>query len=207
MDEIIISLYIMSEWIKHVKQFQAQHGCSYKNALKGASSSYRSMKGSGQFPRRSDTGQMYATGVMGLSKQDMGVPSTKAQGGNLKRTSKAQLKRIVAALGDKAVGKLSGMGAVGDMLKQTAANTTAQLITSGGDRASSEMTTRGTGVNRLKKAGRWESFSNAALRDAIDTAGKAGRVYYDTTSPMSKMGFGLKKHRKLKGKALLAAGY
>jgi hypothetical protein len=129
------------------------------------------------------------------------------KGGNLKKTSKAQLKRIVEALGDKAIGKLSGMGAVGDMLKQTAANTTAQLITSGGDRASSEMTTRGTGVNRLKKADRWEQFSNAALRDAIDTAGKAGRVYYDTTNPMAQMGFGLKKHRKLKGKALMAAGY
>jgi benzoyl-CoA reductase/2-hydroxyglutaryl-CoA dehydratase subunit BcrC/BadD/HgdB len=37
----------MSEWIAHVKQFQAQHGCSYKDALKGASSSYRSMKGNG----------------------------------------------------------------------------------------------------------------------------------------------------------------
>jgi two-component system KDP operon response regulator KdpE len=47
----------------------------------------------------------------------------------------------------------------------------------------------------------------AALRDAIDTAGKAGRVYYDTTSPMAQLGFGLKRHRKLKGKALMAAGY
>jgi hypothetical protein len=129
------------------------------------------------------------------------------KGGNIKRTSKAQAKRIIEALGDKAIAKLTGMGAVGDMLKQTAANTTAQLITSGGDRASSEMATRGTGVSRVKKAGKWEQFSNAALRDAIDTAGKAGRVYYDTTNPMAQMGFGLKKHRKLKGKALLAAGY
>jgi hypothetical protein len=180
----------MSEWIKHVKAFQAKHGCSYKDALRGASSSYRSMKGSGPFPSpRSDTGPMYT------------------KGGNLKKTTKAQLKRIAVALGDKAIGKLSGMGAVGDMLKQTAANTTAQLITSGGDRASSEMTTRGTGVSRIKKAGKWEQFANATLRDAIDTAGKAGRVYYDTTSPMAQLGFGLKKHRKLKGKALLAAGY
>lgn len=38
----------MSDWIKHVKMFQAQHGCSYKDALKGASASYRSMKGSGK---------------------------------------------------------------------------------------------------------------------------------------------------------------
>jgi len=191
MEKILSHGIYMSEWIAHVKRFQAQHGCSYKDALKGASSSYRSMKGSGPAwaQPRSDTGPMYT------------------QGGNLKKTTKAQLKRIAVALGDKAIGKLSGMGAVGNMLKQTAANTTAQLITSGGDRASSEMTTRGTGVNRMKKAGRWEQFSNAALRDAIDTAGKAGRVYYDTTSPMAQMGFGLKKHRKLKGKALMAAGY
>jgi hypothetical protein len=179
----------MSEWIKHVKAFQAKHGCSYKEALRGASSSYRSMKASGFPSPRSDTGPMYT------------------KGGNIKRTSKAQAKRIIEALGDKAIAKLTGMGAVGNMLKQTAANTTAQLITSGGDRASSEMATQGTGVSRIKKAGKWEQFSNAALRDAIDTAGKAGRVYYDTTSPMSQMGFGLKRHRKLKGKALVPAGY
>ena len=89
----------MSAWISHVKAYQAKHGCSYKDALRGASSSYRSMKGSGTAwaSPRSDTGQMYAKGVMGISKQDMGVPSTKAQGGNLKKTSKAQLKRIVEA--------------------------------------------------------------------------------------------------------------
>ena len=201
----------MSAWISHVKAYQSQHGCSYKDALKGASSSYRSMKGSGPFTKpRSDTGPMYA------------------KGGNLKKTSKAQLKRIVEALGDKAIGKLSGMGSVGQMLKESAANNTVRLMDSGTNRATGEMETRGTGmrkmfpgfyghdllaatrgrgVNRLKKADRWEQFSNAALRDAIDTAGKAGRVYYDTTNPMAQMGFGLKKHRKLKGKALMAAGY
>jgi hypothetical protein len=134
-----------------------------------------------------------------------------------------------------------GYGAIGDMLKQTAANTTAQLITSGGDRASSEMSTQGTGmhggnlkkaskaqlirligaigdklvdkisvggsVNRLNKANRWQTFVDATLRDTIDTAGKAGRVYYDTNSPMSQLGFGLKKHKKMSGRALLAAGY
>ena len=71
----------MSAWISHVKAYQAKHGCSYKDALRGASSSYRSMKGSGTAwaSPRSDTGQMYA------------------KGGNLKKTSKAQLKRIVEA--------------------------------------------------------------------------------------------------------------
>ena len=118
--------------------------------------------------------------------------------------------------------RLRGRGAIGDMLKRQAAETTAQLIQSGGDRASSEMTNRGTGmhrglpgyelttggkISRINKAGKWEQFSNATLRDAIDTAGKAGRVYYDTTSPLSQMGFGLKRHKRLSGRALMAAGY
>lgn len=31
----------MSEWINHVKTYQAQHGCSYKDALKCAKSTYK----------------------------------------------------------------------------------------------------------------------------------------------------------------------
>ena len=175
----------MSAWIQHVKRFQEANGCSYKDALKHASATYQ--KGSGL--RNATNPGMHTTG------------------GNLQKATKAQLIRLIGALGDKGISKLSGMGAVGDMLKQTAANTTAQLITSGGNRASSEMETRGTSVNRLNKANRWEQFANSTLRDAIDTSGKAGRVYYDTTSPMSQMGFGLKKHKRLSGRALLAAGY
>ena len=196
-----------NEWIMHVKAFQAKHGCSYKDALKGASASYHTMKGNGK-PFKGSPSYRASRGL-GLMKK----PSKSEQnqmyttGGNLKKTSKAQLKRIVAALGDKAIERLTGMGAVGNMLKRQAADTTAQLIDAGGDRASSEMATQGTGVNRLKKAKRWEGFSNATIRDAIDTAGKASNVYYDSTSPMSKLGFGLKRHRKIKGSALLAAGY
>ena len=176
----------MNAWIAHVKRFQAEHGCSYKEALKGASATYQ--RGSGWADPSKNTGQMYT------------------KGGNLKKTSKAQLKRLVEALGDKAVQKLMGSGAVGEMLKRQAGETTAQLINSGGDRASGEMETRGTSVNRLKKAGRWEQFANATIRDGIDTAGKASRVYYDSTGPMAQMGFGLKKHRRLRGKALMPAG-
>ena len=174
----------MNPWIAHVKSFQKLHGCSYKEALKGASSTYQ--RGSGvRWPA------------------DQGMHTT---GGNLKKTSKAQLKRIVAALGDKAIQKLTGMGSVGQMLKESAANNAVRLMDSGTNRATGEMETRGTGVNRLKKAGRWEQFANATIRDGIDTSGKAARVYYDSTGPMAQLGFGLKKHRRLKGKALLAAG-
>ena len=177
-----------SQWIDHVKRFKAEHGCSYKEALKGASATYQKGSGARWADPSKNTGQMYT------------------QGGNLKKTSKAQLKRLVEALGDKAIHKLSGMGAVGNMLKQQAGETTAQLIESAGNRASGEMTTRGTSVSRLKKAGKWEQFANATIRDGIDTAGKATRVYYNETSPLAQMGFGLKKHRRLRGKALMPAG-
>ena len=184
----------MNEWIAHVKAFQAAHGCSYKDALKKASAIYKKM-GSGLMTRPADMNQMYI------------------KGGNLKKASKANLIRMLDALTNKGMEKLSGMGSIGTMLKQRAADTTAQLIDAGGDRAASEMETQGAGVhmkgksiNRLNKASRWEQFSNAALRDAIDTASKAGRAYNDFNSPLSQMGFGLKKHRKLRGMALLPAG-
>ena len=68
---------------------------------------------------------------------------------------------------------------------------------------------KGGSVNRLKKGKRWEQFVNATIRDGIDTAGKAARVYYDSSNPMSQMGFGLKKRGRPRksGGALLAAGY
>ena len=65
----------------------------------------------------------------------------------------------------------------------------------------------GSGVNRLKKAQRWEGFANATLRDGIDTAGKAARVYYDSSNPMAQMGFGIggniTKVAKTVGKAVI----
>jgi hypothetical protein len=66
----------------------------------------------------------------------------------------------------------------------------------------------GSGVNRLKKAQRWEQFANATLRDGIDTAGKAARVYNQSTGPMAQLGFGLKKRGRPRksGGALYVAG-
>ena len=81
------------------------------------------------------------------------------------------------------------------------------MITSGTDRAI--RATDGSGVNRLKKGQRWEHFANATIRDGIDTAGKAARVYQKSTNPMSMLGFGVKKRgrpRKHHGGALMAAG-
>jgi hypothetical protein len=51
-----------------------------------------------------------------------------------------------------------GFGATGSMLKNTAANATANLINAGSDRASSEMSTRGTGI----KKGRFAKGSQEA---------------------------------------------
>ena len=66
----------------------------------------------------------------------------------------------------------------------------------------------GRGVNRLKKAKQWEHFSDASVRDAIDTAGKASRVYNKSKSPMALLGFGVKKRGRPRkhGGALFVAG-
>jgi hypothetical protein len=52
-------------------------------------------------------------------------------------------------------------------------------------------TIAGGKIGRVKKANKWQTFVDASLRDTIDTAGKAGRVYNDTTSPLARMGFGI----------------
>jgi hypothetical protein len=98
-------------------------------------------------------------------------------------------------------------------VKKTAKTNASRLITAGTDRAIRALA--GSGVNRLNKANRWEGFANKTVRDAIDTAGKAGRVYYDTTSPLAQMGFGVGRRKrggnviatsKDAGKALITAG-
>jgi len=50
---------------------------------------------------------------------------------------------------------------------------------------------RGGKINRIGKANKWQDFSNATIRDTIDTAGKAGRVYNDTMNPLAKLGMGI----------------
>jgi len=104
---------------------------------------------------------------------------------------------------------------IGGNIKAVAKDSGKRLIISGTDRAIRAIDGSGVGgsVNRLKKAQRWEGFANATLRDGIDTAGKAARVYYDSTNPMAQMGFGLKKRKapkrrrsKSSGGALYPAG-
>ena len=84
--------------------------------------------------------------------------------------------------------------------KKSIRRNASRLITSGTDRAIEAI--EGGAVNRIKKAGRWEQFVNATIRDGIDTTGKTARVYKQSMNPMSMMGFGLKK----RGRSRKAAG-
>ena len=125
--------------------------------------------------------------------------------GNVKKTAKGNAKRLITSATDRAIRALEGSG-VGGNVKAVSKDNAKRLITSATDRAIRALD--GSGVNRLKKAGRWEQFANATVRDGIDTAGKAARVYYDSTDPLAQLGFGLKKRkpRRKRGGALYPAG-
>ena len=122
--------------------------------------------------------------------------------GKLKKSIRADAARLITSGTDRAIQAISGSG----KLKKSIRADAARLITSGTDRAIQAI--EGGSVNRLKKAGRWEHFANATIRDGIDTAGKAARVYHKSTDPMSMMGFGVKKRGRPRkhGGALMAAG-
>ena len=75
---------------------------------------------------------------------------------------------------------------IGGNITKVAKTVGKAVIQSSGDRAIRAID--GSGVNRMKKATRWEGFANRTVRDGIDTAGKAARVYYDSTGPAAQMG-------------------
>ena len=120
--------------------------------------------------------------------------------GNIKAVGKDSGKRLIISGTDRAIRAITGSGNI----KSVAKDSGKRLIISGTDRAIRAITGSGS-VNRLKKGQRWATFSNQVLRDGIDTAGKAARVYCDSTDPMAQMGFGLKK-RGRRGGALYPAG-
>jgi hypothetical protein len=122
--------------------------------------------------------------------------------GKLKKSIRADAARLITSGTDRAIRSIEGSG----MLKKSIRADAGRLITSGTDRAIQAI--EGSGVNRLKKAKRWEHFANATIRDGIDTAGKAARVYKKSTDPMSMLGFGLKKRGRPRktGGALYVAG-
>ena len=106
----------------------------------------------------------------------------RAIGGNITATAKDSGKRLIVASTDRAIQGIEGSG-INDIRQPFlgATNTALHAMTGSGS------------VNRLKKGQRWEQFANATIRDGIDTAGKAARVYYGNTGPMAQLGFGLRK--------------
>ena len=111
--------------------------------------------------------------------------------GNYKNYSNAELQERV----------LNVAFEIGGNITKVAKTVGKAVIQSSGDRAIRAID--GSGVNRMKKATRWEGFANRTTRDGIDTAGKAARVYYDSTGPAAQMGFGLKKRSPRKNVAAL----
>jgi len=138
-------------------------------------------------------------------------------GGNITKVAKDSGKRLIVSGTDRAIRAIDGSGfrlssgQARDMsdLSKKYGKYVPPMDTSGVEiDASGEMVNTGGSVNRLKKGKRWEQFANATIRDGIDTAGKAARVYYDSTGPMAQMGFGLKKRGRPRksGGALYVAG-
>ena len=125
--------------------------------------------------------------------------------GNIKAVGKDSGKRLIIAGTDRAIRAITGSGNI----KSVGKDSGKRLIIAGTDRAIRAITGSGS-VNRLKKAQRWAGFSNATIRDGIDTAGKAARVYYDSTNPMAQMGFGIGGNitvvAKDSGKRLIVSG-
>ena len=132
------------------------------------------------------------------------------QGGNITAVAKDSGKDVIVASGERAVRSIEGSGmkrrSRGGNITAVAKDSGKDVIVASGERAVRAI--EGSGVNRLKKGQRWEQFANATIRDGIDTAGKAARVYYDSTGPMAQMGFGLKKRGRPRksGGALYVAG-
>ena len=63
---------------------------------------------------------------------------------------------------------IRGCGAIGDMLKQTAANATANLINAGSDRAANEMTTQGTGFRRSRGGSLKDTVAQVQLANELN---------------------------------------
>ena len=139
-------------------------------------------------------------------------------GGNITKVAKTVGKAVIQSSGNRAIRAIDGSGfrlssgQARDMsdLSKKYGKYVPPMDTSGVEVDSSGvMVNTGGSVNRLKKGKRWEQFANATIRDGIDTAGKASRVYNQSTGPMAQLGFGLKKRgrpRKMSGSALFVAG-
>ena len=96
--------------------------------------------------------------------------------------------------------KLYGRGATGNMLKNTAANATANLINAGSDRAASEMTTQGTGLRRRGRPKGCGATGNMLKNTAANATANLINAGSDrAASEMTTQGTGLKRGRFKKG--------
>jgi hypothetical protein len=141
-------------------------------------------------------------------------------GGNLKKTAKDSGKRLITSATDRLIRSIEGSG-IGGNITATAKDSGKRLIVAGTDRAIQAIDGSGIGgsVNRLNKFSRWTGAIDKTVRDGIDTAGKAARVYKRATQPSitDMLGFGLKKRsprrrkrspsdKRKRGGALMPAG-
>ena len=138
--------------------------------------------------------------------------------GKLKKSIRADTGRLITSGTDRAIRAIEGSGNMKDLFHRASMPDARKASAKYGPNLGKSSATEdqeyngplylGTGVNRLKKGQRWEHFVNASIRDGIDTAGKAARVYKKSTDPMSMLGFGLKKRGRPRktGGALFVAG-
>ena len=185
-------------WIEHVKRFQQAHGCSYNDALKGASASYRSMKGSGYMQ------ELHSA----LTTKEARKLSNR--GPNMGRS--ANVDYGYAGLGG------SGVGRRNKYTKWVDALGAKDLIDAGFSKGTS--TINGSGVGRRNKYTKWVDALGA--KDLIDAGFSKGTSTINGSGvkqqgisalKMANAMYGnqamtqLKKHRrKLSGMALYPAG-
>ena len=127
---------MVNQWIQHVKQYAAKHGCSYSDALKRSKSSYqstakprrKSMKGKGAFdfldPNKNGANQFFTRDLpSGLIHQ--GLPAAGATLGGIAGAELGPIGSMAGAYaGRKAgeatankIGELYGYGLYSDMKK------------------------------------------------------------------------------------------
>ena len=201
----------MSAWIQHVKDFQAKHGVSYKDALKGASASYRSMKGSGNMRDlhsaiSSKKARKYMSRGPNLARSndtDFNTGIGYGVGRRKKYTkwvSALGAKDMIDAGFSKGASTISGSG-VGRRKKYTKwvdALGAKDMIDAGFSKGTSTISGMGVPKNDFAVA----VMPTPTKRQALASLQMANAMYGDQGMTQ------LKKHRKkLSGMALYAAGY
>jgi hypothetical protein len=134
---------------------------------------------------------------------------TKLKGGNITKTAKDSGKRLITSGTDRAVLAIEGSGFYGGTDGENTVRTSTDGFSADKAKKALTMLSKGYGgkIGRVKKAGKWEQFVDSTLHDMIDTSNKARKTYQKGQRSEMTSGFGLKRHRKLSGKALHPAGY